>query len=58
MTPQELMDLPYAGMAEKQLRSEGKWSYTQEEKIAMIFDRMRSAHIDLDYALDDLEDHT
>lgn len=25
MTPQELMDLPYAGMAEKEVRRSGKW---------------------------------
>lgn len=25
MTPQQLMDLPYAGMAEKQLRKAGMW---------------------------------
>lgn len=25
MTPQELMDLPYAGMAEKEIRRSGKW---------------------------------
>lgn len=25
MTPQQLMDLPYVGMAEKQLRKQGDW---------------------------------
>lgn len=25
MTPQELMDLPYAGMAEKEVRRSGQW---------------------------------
>lgn len=25
MTPQDLMNLPYAGMAEKQLRKDGRW---------------------------------
>lgn len=25
MTPQELMDLPYAGMAEKEVRKSGEW---------------------------------
>ena len=25
MTPHELMELPYAGMAEKQLRKDGMW---------------------------------
>lgn len=25
MTPQELMDMPYAGMAEKEIRRAGQW---------------------------------
>lgn len=33
MTPQQIMDLPYAGMAEKQLRKEGKWRKTPMEII-------------------------
>lgn len=55
MTPHELMDLPYAGMAEKQLRSAGKWSYTQEEKLEMVFDKMKEAHYELEGAMYDVE---
>lgn len=29
MTPQELMDLPFAGMAEKELRKCGEWDDTK-----------------------------
>lgn len=58
MTPQELMDLPYAGMAEKQLRSEGKWSHTQEEKLVMIFDKMQEAYEALQEGMYDLEELT
>lgn len=42
MHPQELMDLPYAGMAEKKLRHAKLWQLTPHEKI--------------EYALGDLED--
>jgi len=33
MTPQELMDLPYAGMAEKQLREKDLWILDPEENL-------------------------
>lgn len=58
MTPQELMDLPYAGMAENTLRSKGAWSYTQEEKLLMVFDKMKEAHYELEGAMYDLEELT
>jgi len=45
MTPQQLIDLPGAGNAEKQLRKMGKWQLTPQEKIEKA----------LDDALEDLE---
>lgn len=40
MTPQELMDLPYAGMAEKVVRRAGQWreDYTFDEFIEWASD--------------------
>lgn len=33
MTPQELMDLPYAGMAEKRLREKSSWILEPQENL-------------------------
>ena len=33
MTPQDYMDLPYSGMAEKELRKHRRWQLTPQEKI-------------------------
>jgi hypothetical protein len=49
MTPQEYMDLPYAGMAEKELRRRGKWQLTPREKISKAMDA-------LDVLLDDAQE--
>lgn len=49
MHPQELMDLPYAGMAEKELRKRKLWQLTPHEKI-------EHALGDLDDALDKAQD--
>lgn len=40
MTPQELMDLPYAGMAEKEVRRSGKWreEYTFDDFLEWASD--------------------
>lgn len=40
MTPQQLMDLPSAGMAEKQLRKAGLWRLTPQEKLAKALDNL------------------
>lgn len=36
MTPQELMDLPFAGMAEKELRKCGEWDLEAVEMLNRI----------------------
>lgn len=33
LTPQELMDLPYVGMAEQKLRAQGDWTLTGDEEL-------------------------
>ena len=43
MTPQELMDMPYAGMAEKKLRQTRKWVLTKEERLSHALDGLMSA---------------
>ena len=55
MTPQQLMDLPYAGMAERELRNAGKWVMTKEEEMAKVFDAMKDAHYELEGAMYDME---
>jgi len=45
MTPQQLIDLPSYGMAEKQLRKDGRWLLTPRERL--------DKHIDnLEYEID------
>lgn len=36
LTPQQLIDLPGAGMAEKQLRKDGRWELTAIEHLWKI----------------------
>lgn len=43
MTPQQLMDLPYAGMAEKQLRKYAMWRKTPMEIIKESIDGAENA---------------
>lgn len=40
MTPQELIDLPYAGMAEKEVRQSGQWreEYTFDDFLEWASD--------------------
>lgn len=49
MTPQQLMDLPYAGMAEKQLRKQGDWDdpveYMLKNDIQDALSAIERAHI-------------
>lgn len=40
MTPQEIMNLPYAGMAEKQLREQKGWRLDPSEKLRLIMDKI------------------
>ena len=47
MTPQELMDLPYAGMAEKQLRRLGKWRLTELEKLEAKWEKCMDSLYDI-----------
>ena len=51
MTPQELINLPYAGMAEKQLRKQGDWQLTPQEELRKLSD---AAYIAVDDVLSNL----
>ena len=56
MTPQQLMDMPFAGMAEAKLRKMGKWRLTPSERIDKALLRLRSSIEDAQEYVDDLED--
>lgn len=63
LTPQELMDLPYYGQAEKHLRKSGRWVLTKAEELEkIIFDMVRElnnaaeAITCVDNMLEELED--
>lgn len=49
MTPQQLIDLPGYGAAENQLRKDGRWALTGEERSAKA---MSSSMRDMQSALD------
>ena len=53
MTPQQLMDLPSAGMAEKALRKAGLWQLTPQEKLAKALDTLSYS---IDEAADAIDD--
>ena len=53
MTPQELMDLPYAGDAEKQLRRLNMWHLTEKEKLDRAKDNIAGNITD---AIDQLQE--
>lgn len=58
MTPQELMDMPGAGNAEKQLRSTGSWDITALEVLQNIPEDEISPKLNekIEYAIEVLED--
>lgn len=43
LTPQQLMDMPGAGDAQKQLRKEGRWKLTRDERISASLDSLMNA---------------
>lgn len=47
MTPQQLIDLPGAGMAEKQLRKDGLWELTAVEKLCGVMGRLEDLSDDI-----------
>ena len=55
MTPQDLMDMPYAGMAEKQLRKSGMWLLTPLEKIEKEMDALALSLDDAQEAMHSIE---
>jgi len=55
MTPQDYMDLPYAGMAERELRKRRLWQLTPQEKISKAIDDLAGFIGDAQSALDDAE---
>ena len=55
MTPQDLINLPGAGNAEKQLRKMGKWQLTPQEKLAKALDSLNSSIDDAADAIDDAQ---
>lgn len=56
MHPQELMDLPYAGMAEKKLRHAGLWQLTPHEKIENALGDLETALDKAQEAAENIED--
>lgn len=56
MTPQELMDLPYYGDAEKALRRYRKWELTTTEKMRDHFNTLGDAMSKISDVRDDIED--
>ncbi len=56
MTPQDLINLPGYGNAEKQLRKMGKWQLTPLEKIAKAMDNLNYSIGDAADAIDDAQD--
>lgn len=57
MTPQELIDLPYAGMAEKELRKCGEWELDAVEVLNCINEEWcnKRANDLIDRAIEKLE---
>lgn len=55
MTPQDLMNLPYAGMAEKKLRKAGMWMLTPMEKIEKKMDALAVSLDDAQEAMHSIE---
>lgn len=55
MTPQDLMNLPHAGMAEKQLRKAGMWRLTPVEKIEKEMDALAVSLDDAQEAMHSIE---
>lgn len=57
MTPQDLIDLPYAGMAEEELRKSSSWILRPEEHLWGISEEECSADANekIDAALEILE---
>jgi len=60
LTPQQLIDLPGYGMAEKHLRETGRWELSDVERAASSFAKLgqyledaSGALRDADYAIDD-----
>lgn len=56
MTPQQLMDLPSAGMAEKQLRKAGLWQLTPQEKLDDALSKLYSCIEEAGDAISDAQD--
>lgn len=57
MTPQQLMDLPGYGAAEKWLRKAGKWRLTPEEKLEQAMYRIAAAISDASDAIKGADDY-
>lgn len=57
MTPQQLIDLPFYGMAEKELRKAGKWLDTPLELLYQVStdDCNDDANIIIDKAINAME---
>lgn len=58
MTPHDLINLPHAGMAEKQLRKQGDWLLTREETTQKAMDDLAHALAEVNEAYDTLEELT
>lgn len=57
MTPQEIMDLPYCGMAEKQLRKQRDWRFSPNEELHMIIELAQYAVDQASSSISGAEEH-
>ena len=55
MTPHELINLPYAGQANKQLRKMGKWKLTAQEEFEDKIGKVMGSIDDAISAINDAE---
>jgi len=55
MTTQQLMDLSGYGSAEKQLRKDGRWKLTPQEKIEKMLDLLSSKIDEVEDAISDAQ---
>ena len=58
MTPQQLIDLPGYGSAEKQLRKEGRWRLTPQEIAFNKLNDALSAIQDVEYCVNEAMEAT
>jgi hypothetical protein len=56
MTPQELIDMPGYGKAEKHLRMIGEWVISPKEKLEALIGKLETSLDDAQLAMSNIED--